>query len=72
MAFDTGYRDGSGTGSEDFGDGKKYHPEKHDSYEDAHHGYRKSYGPMYQYKERSARGFCVDTTVLLTAEDNSL
>jgi hypothetical protein len=57
VAFDTGYRDGLSAGSKDFRDGKKYRPEKHDSYEDAHHGYRKSYGPKDQYKEQYRKGF---------------
>ena len=57
VAFDTGYRDGLSAGRYDFNDGKNYRPEKHDSYEDGHHGYRKSFGTREQYKEQYRKGF---------------
>lgn len=57
VAFDTGYRDGLGAGSKDYRDRKDYRPEKHDSYEDGDHGYRKSYGSKDQYKEQYRKGY---------------
>jgi hypothetical protein len=52
-----GYADGLGAGSKDFRDRKDYRPEKHDSYEDGNHGYRKSYGSKDQYKEQYRKGY---------------
>ena len=49
VAFDTGYRDGVSR--------KDYRPEKHDSYEDGDHGYRKSYGTKDQYKDQYRKGY---------------
>jgi hypothetical protein len=57
VAFDTGYRDGLSAGGKDFRERKDYRPEKHDSYEDGDHGYRKSYGPKDQYKEQYRKGY---------------
>jgi len=57
VAFDTGYRDGLGAGQKDLHERKDYRPEKHDSYEDADHGYRKSFGTKDQYKEQYRKGF---------------
>lgn len=57
VAFDTGYRDGVSSGFKDFRDRKDYRPEKHDSYEDGDHGYRKSYGSKDRYKEQYRKGF---------------
>jgi len=57
VAFDTGYRDGLSAGSKDFRDRKDYRPEKHDSYEDGDHGYRKSYGSKDQYKDQYRKGY---------------
>src|SRR6266403_623821 len=57
VAFDTGYRDGLGAGQKDLRERKDYRPEKHDSYEDADHGYRKSFGTKDQYKEQYRKGF---------------
>jgi flagellar biosynthesis/type III secretory pathway protein FliH len=57
VAFDTGYRDGLSAGGNDFRERKDYRPEKHDSYEDGDHGYRKSYGTKEHYKEQYRKGF---------------
>jgi hypothetical protein len=38
-------------------DRKDYRPEKHDSYEDADHGYRKNYGSKDSYKGEYRKGF---------------
>ena len=57
VAFDTGYRDGLSAGRKDFSERKDYRPEKHDSYEDGDHGYRKSFGTKDQYKEQYRKGF---------------
>ena len=57
VALDTGYRDGLSAGSKDFRERKDYRPEKHDSYEDGDHGYRKAYGTKDQYKEAYRKGF---------------
>jgi len=57
VAFDTGYRDGLSAGSKDFRYRKDYRPEKHDSYEDGDHGYRKSYGSKDQYKDQYRKGY---------------
>ena len=57
VAFDTGYRDGLSAGRNDFSQRKEYRPEKHDSYEDGDHGYRKSFGTKEQYKDQYRKGF---------------
>jgi hypothetical protein len=57
VAMDTGYRDGLSAGAKDFRERKDYRPEKHDSYEDGDHGYRKAYGSKDQYKEAYRKGF---------------
>ena len=57
VAFDSGYRDGLSAGRKDFSERKDYRPEKHDSYEDGDHGYRKSFGTKEQYKEQYRKGF---------------
>lgn len=57
VALDTGYRDGLGAGQKDLKDRKEYRPEKHDSYEDADHGYRKNYGSKDLYKQEYRKGF---------------
>jgi hypothetical protein len=57
VAQDTGYRDGLQAGRLDLDRHKEYRPEKHDAYEDADHGYQKSYGDKNQYKELYRRGF---------------
>ena len=57
VAFDTGYRDGLSAGRSDFSQKKDYKPEKHDSYEDGDHGYRKAYGSKDRYKEQYRKGF---------------
>jgi hypothetical protein len=57
VALDTGYRDGLSAGRKDFGEKKDFRPEKHDSYEDGDHGYRKSFGTKDQYKEQYRKGF---------------
>jgi len=57
VAFDTGYRDGLSAGRSDYASRKDFKPEKHDSYEDGDHGYRKHYGTKEQYKEQYRKGF---------------
>src|SRR5215470_16119104 len=57
VAFDTGYRDGLSAGRTDYATRKDFKPEKHDSYEDGDHGYRKRYGTKEQYKEQYRKGF---------------
>ena len=55
--YQHGYRDGLSAGRKDFSERKDYRPEKHDSYEDGDHGYRKSFGTKDQYKEQYRKGF---------------
>src|SRR3984893_3395427 len=57
VALDTGYRDGLGAGQKDLKDRKEFRPEKHDSYEDGDHGYRKNYGSKDLYKQEYRKGF---------------
>jgi len=57
VAFDTGYRDGLSAGRRDFAGKRDFKPEKHDSYEDGDHGYRKAYGTKEQYKEQYRKAF---------------
>jgi hypothetical protein len=57
VAQDTGYRDGLQAGRQDLERRKDYRPEKHDSYEDAGHGYQKGYGDRNLYKEQYRKGF---------------
>jgi hypothetical protein len=57
VAFDTGYRDGLSAAQKDLRERKEYRPEKHDSYEDADHGYHKSYGAKNLYKDEYRKGF---------------
>jgi hypothetical protein len=57
VAFDTGYRDGLSAAQKDMRERKEYRPEKHDSYEDADHGYHKSYGAKNLYKDEYRKGF---------------
>ena len=57
VATDTGYRDGLQTGYNDLRERKDFHPEKHESYEDGNHGYRKNYGDKKHYKEQYRKAF---------------
>jgi hypothetical protein len=57
VAYDISFRDGLEAGQNDRGKGKDFRPEKHDRYEDADHGYRKSYGDKNDYKRRYRQGF---------------
>jgi hypothetical protein len=57
VGFDTGYRDGLQAAREDLRDHKGFHPEKHDAYEDADHGYRKEFGDKKVYKQQYRKGF---------------
>jgi hypothetical protein len=57
VATDIGYRDGLSAGQNDLRDHKEYRPEKHDSYKDADHGYRKDYGNKDLYKEQYRKGY---------------
>ncbi len=57
VAFETGDRDGMEAAGSDWRKHKGYRPEKHDNYEDASHGYQKSYGPKNLYKQRYRQGF---------------
>jgi hypothetical protein len=57
VAFDTGYRDGLSAGRSDYAARKDFKPEKHDSYEDGDHGYRKQQGSKERYKEQYRKGF---------------
>ena len=56
-AFDNGYRDGVNIGQQDARRGKGFRPQKHDEYEDADHGYNRSYGEKNQYKNMYRQGF---------------
>ncbi|GAC1664706.1 MAG: hypothetical protein PVS2B2_26410 [Candidatus Acidiferrum sp.] len=57
VAMDTGYRDGLQAGLSDVRQRKDFKPDKHDSYEDGHHGYRKEYGDKKLYKDQYRKGF---------------
>jgi hypothetical protein len=57
VAIDTGYRDGLQAVRQDLDRHKDFHAEKHEAYEDADHGYQKSYGDKNRYKEQYRRGF---------------
>ena len=57
VATDTGYRDGLQAGWSDLQARKEFKPDKHDSYEDGNHGYRKEYGDKKLYKEQYRKGF---------------
>ena len=57
VATDIGYRDGISAGQADLRNHKEYHPEKHDAYKDADHGFRKDYGDKNLYKEQYRKGF---------------
>lgn len=57
MAYDIGYRDGLEQAEKDRGHNKDFRPEKNDRYEDATHGYRKSYGDKNAYKQQYRKGF---------------
>lgn len=57
VAFDNGYRDGLKAGQDDFRDHKDFKPQRHDSYEDADHGYHARYGNKNSYKEQYRKGF---------------
>jgi hypothetical protein len=57
MATDTGYRDGLQAGLNDVRRRKDFKPEKHETYEDGKHGYRKDYGDKKLYKEQYRQGF---------------
>lgn len=57
VAYDIGYRDGVSMGQHDAGKHKDFRPQKNDQYEDADHGYRKSYGDKNSYKSRYREGF---------------
>ena len=57
VALDAGYRDGLQAGRQDLDRRKDYRPEKHESYEDADHGYQKGYGDKKRYKEQYRKGF---------------
>ncbi len=50
VANDVGYRDGINAGLKDFQEGKKFDPQRHDSFKDADHGYDKAFGPKDDYK----------------------
>ena len=57
VAYDNGYRDGLKSGHDDFKNHKDFKPERHDSYEDAKHGYHSRYGNKNEYKEQYRKGF---------------
>ena len=56
-AYDIGYRDGVAIGQKDSQKGKSFRPEKNDRFEDADHGYNKSYGDKNYYKSVYREGF---------------
>lgn len=53
VAFDSGYRDGLKAGQNDYREHKEFKPEKHDSYEDADHGYHSRHGNKNAIKNTS-------------------
>jgi hypothetical protein len=57
VAYDVGYRDGLSMGQYDFSRHREFRPQKNDRYEDADHGYAKSYGDKSTYKARYREGF---------------
>jgi hypothetical protein len=57
VAYDVGYRDGVSMGQYTSSKHKEFRPQKNDEYEDADHGYRKSYGDKNACKARYREGF---------------
>jgi len=56
-AFDIGYRDGLAIGQRDRQRGKAFRPDKNDNYEDADHGYQRSFGDKGLYKSEYRDAF---------------
>jgi hypothetical protein len=56
-ALDIGYRDGVAVGQRDWQRGRPVRPDKNDYYEDADHGYQKSYGDKGFYKSEYREAF---------------
>jgi hypothetical protein len=57
VAYDNGYRDELKAGQDDYRHHKDFKPERHDSYEDADHGYHSRYGNKNMYKEQYRKGY---------------
>jgi hypothetical protein len=57
VAFEIGFRDGRQAAEKDLSHNNRFRPTKHDKYEDASHGYRKSYGDKQSYKNHYRQGF---------------
>jgi len=56
-AYDIGYRDGLAIGQKDSQKHKSFRPQKNDRFEDADHGYNRSYGDKNTYKNLYRDGY---------------
>lgn len=57
VASEIGYRDGLEAARNDLQKHKGFRPEKHDTYEDASHGYRDAYGDKNEFKRHYRQGY---------------
>jgi hypothetical protein len=57
VAYEEGFRDGVDKGERDGKKGDRYSVRRHGDYRDADDGYRREYGPKYQYQRVYRRGF---------------
>ena len=56
-AYEEGFRDGVDKGERDGKRGERYSLRRHGDYRDADDGYRREYGPRYQYQRVYRQGF---------------
>jgi hypothetical protein len=57
IAYEEGFRDGVNKGERDGKKGERYSLRRHGDYRDADDGYRRQYGPKYQYRRVYRQGF---------------
>ncbi len=57
LAYNNGFQDGKQAGGEDRAKDKSPNLKRHDSYQDADHGYHSEYGDKESYKQRYRRGY---------------
>ena len=57
VAYEEGFRDGIDKGERDGKRGDRYSVRRHGDYRDADDGYRREYGPKYQYQRVYRQGF---------------
>ena len=57
IAYEEGFRDGVNKGERDGKKGDRYSLRRHGDYRDADDGYRREYGPKYQYQRVYRQGF---------------